>query len=380
MKSDNISHWPLVVGADISLYKRLREAGAAYRCDGIEMPLPELLVSKGYTHARLRLFHTPSGKGAQVNDLAYTRDLAKTCQAAGLKLLLCLHYSDTWADPGKQFPPKAWKDQTFEGIEHSVYEYTRELLLDLVSHGICPEMVQIGNEVTPGMLWEHGRVSKSHSINTTDWSESDFAAEEDSWNRFARLLQAGIRGVREILGAEADVMIHIDRGGDARTAHGFFSKLSKFNLDFNSIGLSYYPFWHGTLEDLRQTITRLHEDTGKGIHIVEVALPAVTHPIYEGEHTDEAAELLGITRTRDIEYPISPEGQARFLEDLHQLLLELRPFGAMGLFYWAPEWIPVEGYQDEPDAGPCYVRALFDSSGNALPALDTFAPKSIMTV
>lgn len=372
MKTDNISSEPLIIGADISLYKRLHEAGAIYRYEGKETPLLELLVKKGYTHARLRLFHTPSGKGAQVNDLAYTRELAKTCRAAGLKLLLCLHYSDTWADPGKQYPPKAWKDQTFEETEKSVYEYTRDLILDLHSHGIQPEMVQVGNEVTPGMLWEHGRVSKSHSINTMDWSESDFAAEEDSWNRFSRLLQAGIRGVREILGAEADVMIHIDRGGDARTAHGFFSKLSEFNLDFNLIGLSYYPFWHGTLQDLKQTIMRLHEDTGKGIHIVEVGLPAVTHPIYEGKHTDEAAELLGITSTREVEYPISPEGQAQFLGDIHQLLNQMQPYGARGLFYWAPEWIEVPGYEDEADAGPCYARALFDYEGNARPAIDIF--------
>ena len=367
----------MIIGADISLYKRLCDEGAVYRCDGQKLPLPELLFQKGYTHARLRIFHTPSGKGAQVNDLVYTRELAKTCRDAGLKLLLCLHYSDTWADPGKQYPPKAWENQTFEETEDSVYQYTRELLLDLLKHNIRPEMVQIGNEVTPGMLWEHGRVSKSHSINTIDWSEADFAAEEDSWSRFARLLQAGIRGVRDTLGSETEVMIHIDRGGDAKTASGFFNKLAKYDLDFNAIGLSYYPFWHGTLQDLRRTIQCLHEQTGKGIHIVEVALPASTHPIYEGDHTDEAAELLGITSTREVEYLISPEGQAQFLRDLHQLLLEMQHEGARGLFYWAPEWIPVRGYEDEPDAGPCYVRALFDSKGNALPALDAFIPAPV---
>lgn len=374
------SHSPLAIGADISLYKRLHEVGAIYKCNGLPITLPEILVEKGYTHARLRLFHSPSGQGAQVNNLEYTRELAKTCEAAGLKLLLCLHYSDTWADPGKQYPPTAWKDQSFEEVEHSTYEYTRDLLLNLIRAGVEPEMVQVGNEITPGMLWEHGRISKSHSINTQNWSEADFVADEENWIRFARLLSAGIRGVRDALGPETDVMIHIDRGGDAKTALGFFRKLSKYHLNFNSIGLSYYPFWHGTLQDLRTTIRSLHEATGKAIHIVEVALPARAHPIYEGEHTDEEAALLGITSTRAVEYPISPEGQAQFLRDLHAMLLEMQPQGARGLFYWAPEWIPVEGYEDEPDAGPCYVRALFDSEGNALPALDAFVGKHIFHV
>ncbi|HKJ90363.1 MAG TPA: glycosyl hydrolase 53 family protein [Oceanipulchritudo sp.] len=370
-----LSRSPLAIGADISLYKRLHEAGVVYKCNGMPATLPELLVEKGYTHARLRLFHSPSGQGAQVNDLEYTRDLAKTCKAAGLKLLLCLHYSDSWADPGKQHPPSAWKNQSFHELEHSIREYTRDLFWDLLRAGLEPEMVQVGNEITPGMLWEHGRISKSHSINTQNWSEADFVAEEENWIRFARLLRAGIRGVRDALGSKANVMIHIDRGGDAKTAVGFFRKLAQYHLDFNTIGLSYYPFWHGTLQDLRTTIQSLHEATGKEIHIVEVALPASTHPIYEGDHKEENAALLGITGTREVEYPISPEGQAQFLRDLHAMLLEMQPEGARGLFYWAPEWIRVEGYEDEPDAGPCYVRALFDSEGNALPALDAFVGK-----
>jgi arabinogalactan endo-1,4-beta-galactosidase len=114
--------------------------------------------------------------------------------------------------------------------------------------------------------------------------------------------------------------------------------------------------------------------------VAEVALPAVHHPIYGGKDAKEAAEMLGITGTRKVEYPISPEGQAEFLQDLHKMLLELRPQGASGLFYWAPEWIKVEGYEDESDAGPCYARALFDSAGNALPALNTFAPEPASTV
>jgi arabinogalactan endo-1,4-beta-galactosidase len=370
----------LVIGADISLYKRLREVGVVYYNDGQPVPLPELLVAKGYTHARLRLFHSPSGGGAQVNDLDYTIELARTCLAAGMKLLLCLHYSDTWADPGKQYPPKAWKNLDYAELKDAVYDYTRDLLRELLKHGIHPEMVQIGNEITPGFLWEHGRVSKAHDINSADWSDEDFSKERNSWKKFAQLLDAGIRATRDMLGKKVEIMIHVDRGGDAKSALGFFNKLSEFNLDFNSIGLSYYPFWHGTLQDLNKTILTLHEVTGKAIHIAEVALPAVHHPIYGGKDAKEAAEMLGITGTREVEYPISPEGQEEFLQDLHKMLLELRPQGASGLFYWAPEWIKVEGYDDEPDAGPCYARALFDSDGNALPALNTFAPEPASTV
>lgn len=371
---------PLVIGADISLYKRLREAGAAYYNEGQPVPLPELLVHKGYTHARLRMFHSPTGKGAQVNDLDYTIDLARTCVAAGMKIFLCLHYSDTWADPGKQYIPKAWENLDFDQLKEAVYAYTHELLEQFLKNGIRPDMVQIGNEVTPGFLWEHGRVSEAHDINSTEWSDEDFSKKRASWRKFAQLLDAGIRATRDVLGKEVDIMIHVDRGGDVKSALGFFNNLAEFNLDFNSIGLSYYPFWHGTLDDLKKTITTLHEVTGKAIHIAEVALPAVHHPIYGGKDAVEAAEMLGITGTREVEYPISPAGQEEFLNDLHSLLLGLRDRGAEGLFYWAPEWIKVEGYEDEPDAGPCYVRALFDSDGNALPAINTFVTEPATTI
>lgn len=371
---------PLVIGADISLYKRLREAGAVYHNKGRPTPLPQLLVAKGFTHARLRLFHTPSGEGAQVNDLRYTIDLARTCVAANMKLLLCLHYSDTWADPGKQYPPKAWEKLDFPQLKDAVYAYTRDLLKEFTKQGILPEMVQIGNEITPGFLWEHGRVSKAHEINSSNWSEEDFSNERTSWEKFAQLLDAGIRATRDVLGKEVDIMIHVDRGGDVKSALGFFNKLAEFKLDFDSIGLSYYPFWHGTLQDLRSTIVSLHEATGKVIHIAEVALPASHHPVYGGKDAKEAAEMLGLTGTREVEYPISPKGQENFLQDLYSMLMELRDHGARGLFYWAPEWIKVDGYEDEPDAGPCYVRALFDSDGNALPALNTFATEPVSTV
>jgi arabinogalactan endo-1,4-beta-galactosidase len=376
----DLNQKPLVIGADISLYNRLREAGAVYYNEGQPMPLPELLVAKGYTHARLRLFHNPSGKGAQVNALDYTMELARTCVAAGMKIFLCLHYSDTWADPGKQYIPKAWENLNFDQVKEAVYAYTHDLLEQFLKNGIRPDMVQIGNEVTPGFLWEHGRVSEAHYINSTEWSDEDFSNKRASWRKFAQLLNSGIRATRDVLGNNTEIMIHVDRGGDAKSALGFFHKLSEFKLDFDSIGLSYYPFWHGTLEDLKNTIVTLHDVTGKAIHVAEVALPAVHHPIYGGKDAKEAAEMLGITGTREVEYPISPEGQAEFLQDLHKMLLELRPQGASGLFYWAPEWIKVEGYEDEPDAGPCYARALFDSAGNALPALNTFAPEPASTV
>ncbi len=363
-----------LLGADISMLKQLVDHGAVYTRNAVPAPPLTILREAGFTCARLRLFHTPSGQGAQVNDLAYTRELARQCIDADMQVMLCIHYSDTWADPAKQYIPKAWQGLSYKDTVDAMFTYTRDVFADLSAHGCCPSSVQIGNEITPGMLWDHGRIAHAHLTNEPSWSEKDFADNAKAWGRFAGLLKAGVQGVREGANQPVQIMLHIDRGGNHRAASAYFRSIEIQQVPYDAIGLSYYPFWHGSMTDLRDTVRHLRQQFNKRIYVVETAFPYKAHPAYsDSPDIQTDTETFGIPSTQPVGYPLSPEGQRKFVTDLLKVVRGSRGApGLDGLFYWAPEWIHVESYTDEPDAQTCWPRALFDESGEALPALDAF--------
>jgi len=355
-----------VIGADLSLLKRNMDQMIEYRLDGNVVSPIRIFRDAGFGWARLRLFHTPTGLGAQCTDLAYTLDLAKQLTDAGFKLLLDLHYSDTWADPGKQYLPKAWEGLDFQALEKVAYDYSLETIAAFSSVGAEPDMVQVGNEITPGMLWEHGRVAQAHHVNTSHWQREESSNDKEAWARFGRLLKAGIKGVRDATDKPTEIMMHIDRGGDIPTNQWFFDNLIEQGVEFDAIGESYYPFWHGMPEDLAETLEFLGERYGKDVYLAEVAYPHKHHEMYEDALSGDQEGWDRLTR----KYPLSPDGQKRFMEDV--LGIVKSSSHGKGIFYWAPEWIPVDGTEDEADAPTCYARALFDEQGNALPALNIF--------
>jgi arabinogalactan endo-1,4-beta-galactosidase len=360
---------PFIVGADLSMLDRILVRGDRYSLDGQPVDdVVSLFRQSGFDWARLRLFHSPSGHGAQCNDLAYTLKLAKTLHTAGYKLLLDLHYSDTWADPGKQYTPKAWAGLSFSELEQAVYEYTVDVLKALAKEGIRPEMVQVGNEITPGMLWEHGRVADAHSTNTVHWQQNESSNNKEAWGRFGKLLKAGVSGVRDTLGTASEIMLHIDRGGDIETNRWFFDNILEQGIDFQAIGESYYPFWHGMPDQLAETLDFLGKRYGKDLYLAEVAYPHCFHEMYKEALSGDQEGWEKLTR----KYPLSPEGQEAFLRDVATIVQ--KSSHGRGLFYWAPEWIPpqVPGVEDEGDAPACWARSLFDAKGNALPALNVF--------
>lgn len=356
----------LTMGADLSLLKRKMDQCAGYRTGGRTAQPVQLFRDAGFDWVRLRLFHTPSGHGAQCNDLPYTLALAKQLVDAGFKFLLDIHYSDTWADPGKQYTPEAWAGLPFQLLETAVYQYTLATVSEFLKAGAEPDMVQIGNEITPGMLWEHGRVAQAHDVNTPHWHREESSNNKEAWSRFGQLLKAGITGVHDATGISTSIMMHIDRGGDIPTNRWFFDNLLEQNVEFDAIGESYYPFWHGMPADLADTLDFLGNRYGKDIYLAEVAYPYKYHTMYKNALRGDQAEWERLTG----KYPLSPDGQKRFMEDVIQIV-KASSHG-MGIFYWAPEWIPVAGTEDEADAPPCWARALFDENGNALPALQAF--------
>jgi arabinogalactan endo-1,4-beta-galactosidase len=330
-----------VTGADISMLPEIEHLGGVFRENGARRDCLDIMEGHGCTCFRVRLFVNPDHRGGVVNDLPYTLALAGRIKAAGMTLLLDLHYSDTWADPGHQTKPAAWSGLDFPALERMVENYTEGVIIEFKKRGVLPDIVQIGNEVTSGMLWPDGRLGGS----------TDTTGE---WDRFARLLKAGIRGVKAAVGTGETVriMIHIDRGGDRRGTAWFFDHLARHGVPFDIIGLSYYPWWHGPLAALRGNLAATARAYRKDVMIVETAYP------YRGEEWWKERGNMA--------WPISPDGQRAFLGELVRTV-ELTPDGCgAGVLYWYPESIPVE--ELEPWEGG--ALALFDAKGNALPAIE----------
>jgi len=313
------------IGADLSFLQRSEDRGAVFKEDGEAKPALQIFKDHGYNWVRLRLFHTPTNLP---NDLNYTIALAQRARALNFKFLLNFHYSDTWADPQKQYPPAAWRDRSHAELVKAVHDYTRETILAFRAAGVPPDMVQIGNEITPGMLWPDGKLP-------------------DNWGNFADLVKAGVRGVRDADGTNAPpkIMIHIDRGGNKERTRYFFDRLIAHEVEFDVIGQSYYPWWHGSLLDLRENLDFMARSYDKDIILVEVAY--CWRPT---EYRDKPAP-----------FPETPEGQRAFLAAVHELVLATPNHRGMGVFWWEPAV-----------TGRLRNRGFFDDDGNALPVLNVF--------
>lgn len=313
------------IGADLSFLKEAEDRGTVFKDAGQAKPGLQIFKDHGYNWIRLRLFHTPQ---RLPNDLAYTIALAQDAKKLGYKFLLNYHYSDTWADPGKQFIPKAWESKSHAELVRAVFEYTRDTIGAFRDANALPEMVQIGNEITPGMLWPDGKLP-------------------ENWDNFAELLKAGIDGVEAGRGdgPRPRIMIHIDRGGDVKTTKAFFDKLHSYDVPYDVIGQSYYPWWHGSLLDLRENLIFMAETYQKDIILVEVA-----YNWRPGEYRDRPAP-----------FPETPEGQRQFLEEVHRIVLNMPHNRGKGIFWWEPAV-----------TGPLRRRGMFDDDGNALPVIGVF--------
>jgi arabinogalactan endo-1,4-beta-galactosidase len=270
-------------------------------------------------------------------------------------LLLDLHYSDFWADPGHQTIPAAWQGQDLATLATTVREYTRDTIATFARYGAPVDMVQIGNEVTAGMLWPLGQIYLTSTPNFPD---------------FATLVNAGVQGAREGNPRRHDlkVMLHIDRGGDNGGSVWFFDHVIAAGVtDFDVIGESYYPFWHGPLSALQANLNDLALRYGRDIVVVETAYPWT---VADGD--DLANSFSDPSQLPDGDsYPPTPQGQAGYFEALRDVLSQVPGGRGVGFFDWEPEWIPGVGW--EPGAGnPNDNLTMFDFAGKALPSLRAF--------
>jgi len=332
-----------VTGADISLLQRIDDSGYNYKSKGQAKDALDIFKEHGFDYMRLRIFHSPSGKGPVVNSLDYTVKLAKRIKNANLKFLLDFHYSDTWADPAHQIKPKAWEGLSFPQLEKTVYQYTKDVMIRLKEENVFPDMVQIGNEITPGFIWDDGKIYvKDH---------------EPNWKDFTALVKAGVKGVRDSCNKDdkIKIMIHVDSGGNKDKCKHFYDKIIEYDVPFDVIGLSYYPWWHGTMQDLEKNLISLSDRYKKDIYVVEAAYP------WKGGYPDPQRKNL------QPPFPVTRQGQADYFKKLLQTTKNIPGGKIKGLFYWAPEWVAVDG------VGKNWAnKAMFDDDGQALPVFEVF--------
>ncbi len=370
------------MGADISTVIALENAGVTYKdWDGNEKDLFVILAEAGVNVIRVRVWNDPydengNGYGGGNCDLEKAVEIGKRATAAGMRLLVDFHYSDFWADPAKQQAPKAWEDLNVHDLTDTLYQYTKDSLQTLKEAGVKLYGVQIGNETTTGM-----------------------AGINNSWTRVCKMFNAGAQAVREVA-PEAKVVLHFtnpNRGilpekADSLNANG---------VDYDVFATSYYPEYHGTIENMVNQLTYIQETYGKDVMIAETAWG------YTMEDGDGHGNNFGGTGSGG--YMVTQQGQANLLEDLIRAMSEI---GGLGVFYWEPAWVPVNstfrlegmdwqtrydlnkaswekdgtgwassyaGEYDPEDAGQwyggcaCDNLALFDSYGQALESLKTFS-------
>ena len=363
-----------IMGVDASSVIAEEESGVKYYdFDGNEADVFSVLAESGVTHIRVRVWNHPydadgRGYGGGNNDIEKAVLIGKRAAQYGMKLIVDFHYSDFWADPNKQMVPLAWAGMTIEEKSEALYEYTAECLKKLRDAGVAVGMVQLGNETNGAMCGEK------------------------TWFNIQSLMQAGSRAVREIC-PDALVAVHFANPEKAGSYADYAWRLDYYSVDYDVFASSYYPFWHGTLENLSAVLTEVAETYDKKVMVME------TSYAYTAEDTDFAGNTIGEGGAVTKNYPYTVQGQANEVRDVIDTIAHTT--NGIGVVYWEGTWISVGGSSweenaalweqygsgwaskyaagyDPDDAGKYYGgcavdnQALFDAAGHPLPSLQVF--------
>lgn len=362
-------------GMDVSSILAEEKSGVKYySADGKEQDVFTTMAEAGVNYARIRVWNDPfdengNGYGGGNNDLATAITLGKRATENGMKVCIDFHYSDFWADPSKQMCPKAWVDFSLEEKSNALYEFTKDSLTQLLENGVDVCMVQVGNETNNGM------------------------AGETQIPNIAKLMSSGSKAIREVAKSydkDIQVALHYTNANDYDGIDSILYKLASFQVDYDIFALSYYPYWHGTFENLQNVMANIQNKYGKKTLIAETAY------CYTTEDTDGSGNSVSETDLIDA-YGATVQSQSTALRDV---CATANDAGALGVFYWEGAWIAVgdvnadnspiweefgSGWAssyaaayDPNDAGKYYGgcswdnQALFDATGKPLESLNTF--------
>ena len=338
-----------ILGADISSLKKSEDLGGIYKdASGTPGDALQILKDHGLNYARLRVWVDPADG---YHDKAEILEMAVRLKEQNIKLLVDFHYSDNWADPGKQIKPAAWEDYDFEQLKQALYDHTFDVCNSLVAQGTPPDMIQVGNEINSGMLWPDGHT----------W-------DPPNWENLAGLLTAGYNAVKDC-SPETQVMLHIAEGGDNELARWWFGNIAREDVPFDVIGISYYPYWHGSLAELQYNLNDISARYDKDVIVVETAYA------FTDQDNDHYPNI--VDRTLAVpQYPLTPHGQRDMLRDVMSIVRAVDDRRGLGVFYWDATWTAVKGNgwdNTDPSTGNAWEnQALFDFDGKALPALEEY--------
>ena len=369
-----------IMGMDASCVPALEKGGVKYfDHNGVEKNVYEILSENGINYIRVRVWNDPfdaqgNGYGGGNCDIENAIVIGKVATEHGMKLLVNFHYSDFWADPGKQAAPKAWKGMDIDTKSEALYQYTRDCLQRLVDAGVDVGMVQIGNETNGAMCGEH-------------------SSAVGGWKNIMQLMSAGSKAVREVC-PDALVAVHFANPENADSYISYGKNLDYYQVDYDVFASSYYPYWHGTLENLSQVLGRIAETYGKKVMVAE------TSYAYTLEDTDFNGNTIGEGGSYPLNYPCTVQGQANLVRDVIDTVANTT--NGIGVFYWEGTWITSGGANweensalwekygsgwassyaaeyDPEDAGKWYGgcavdnQAFFTPDGKAMESLKVFS-------
>jgi arabinogalactan endo-1,4-beta-galactosidase len=327
-------------GVDISMLYQIEENNGIYFENGIAIDPIDIFKQHGVNTIRLKIWHTPD---PEFNSLQNVLQMAQRIDSIGLDIMLNFHYSDTWADPSHQTKPSAWESIDFETLADSIYDYTNHVITRLKAQGTLPKFVQIGNETDCGLLWPDGYIC----------DESNTA---EQWLNLGILYNNAISGIQDAIDEMDTVWTlgHLSHGG-----LWYFSNLFNEGVSLDIIGQSYYPWWHGSLDELSTNLTQLSNEFQKPIVIVETAYP------FTLSWNDNTNNIIGMESQLLDGFPASEIGQLNFLQAVKDRVTN-NEFGA-GICYWSPEWISTETF-----GSPWENLALFDFNSEVLDGITVF--------
>lgn len=351
------------VGADVSLLPEYEKAGAQYKThDGT--PIADLLPwlhDEGMNAMRVRLFVNPADHKDKFpndydpnacQDLEYITPLCKRIVSNGFNLMLDFHYSDTWADPAKQWIPESWRGLTDDQLYEKIYDYTKQTLLSLKEAGVTPAFIQPGNEISYGMLWG---MEGSSSLKKV------YAGNDANWDRFGKLLQQAIKACNEVC-PYAKIVLHTERVAQVDVLTNFYDQMKKLNVDYDIIGLSYYPYFHGDMNVLDKALSTLQTRyPDKNIMIVETGYP------YKWAVPGSKYDFSG-------KWAFSDAGQNAFAQDLVNTLEKYDKVD--GLFWWWLEYNPY-GTSIENWYNASIFNGLTGCAGAALKTICSYGTSSV---